>query len=81
MKEAVSALIALPLGAAWMLAGPVTYIINVVDTWTGSTPVLLKLLINLTLDAFLAAIWPVTWAIWLLTEVLGGESALSRVFG
>lgn len=63
------------------IAGPITYILNVVDTWQGNASAWLKIVINLTLDAVLAAIWPITWAIWIITEATGGESPLSSVLG
>ncbi|WP_442577899.1 hypothetical protein ACSBOB_20345 [Mesorhizobium sp. ASY16-5R] len=65
----------------WGLAGPITYIILVVDTWTGRSSVFVKLLLNLTLDAILAVIWPITWGIWLFQYFAGHDSPLSRVLG
>lgn len=62
-------------------AAPVTYILNVVDTWQGDSAVWVKLLINLTLDAFLAAIWPITWGLWTIMELTGNSTPLSRVLG
>lgn len=70
-----------PLGILFMIAGPVTYILNVVDTWQSSSSVIVKLLINLTLDAFLAFIWPITWVLWLFWEMAGRETPLSTVLG
>lgn len=79
--ESLKALIAAPLGLAFMLGGPVTYILLVVDTWQDGGSVLLNLLISLTLDIFLAAIWPITWLLWFLWEAMGWGSPLSRVLG
>ncbi|SMH36040.1 hypothetical protein [Mesorhizobium australicum] len=62
-------------------AAPVTYILNVVDTWQGDSAVWLKLLINLTMDAVLAAIWPITWILWIVMELTGSSTPLSRVLG
>jgi len=69
------------LGILYLIAGPVTYIICVVDTWSGSSTVVVKLLVNLTIDAFLAFIWPLTWIVWLLQEAFGGTSPIEVVFG
>lgn len=74
-------LLSAPLGVVFMLGGPITYIINVVDTWQGHSSVVVKLLINLTLDAFLAVIWPITWLLWILMHVTGNDTPLSRVLG
>ncbi len=77
MKELLTA----PLGIVFALGSPITFIINVVDTWQGQASVLGKLLISLTLDAFLAAIWPVTWLIWIVMHLMGHGTSLSRVLG
>lgn len=68
-------------GVAFALGGLITYIINVVDTWQGHNSVVVKLLLNLTLDAFLAFIWPVTWILWLVMYLAGNETSFSRVLG
>ncbi|AWC21812.1 hypothetical protein CO731_01265 [Aminobacter sp. MSH1] len=77
MKELLTA----PLGILFMLGGPITYILNVVDTWQGSASVVVKLLINLTLDAVLAFIWPITWVIWLIMYIAGSDPTPARVLG
>jgi hypothetical protein len=65
-----------------VLGTPITFIINVVHTWQGKASVPVKLLINLTLDAFLAAIWPITWCLWLVYELSGWQKTpLSTVLG
>jgi hypothetical protein len=69
------------LGILWVVAGPVTYIICVIDTWSERSSVFVKLLINLTLDAFLGAIWPITWAIWIVMQMAGSATPLKTVFG
>ena len=81
MWDSLKALAAAPFFIVYALAGPITYIINVVDTWQGRSSVFVKLLINLTLDAFLAIIWPITWLIWFVMWLAGSESSLTRVFG
>jgi hypothetical protein len=55
--------------------------LNIVDTWQGHASVVVKILINLTLDAVLAFIWPITWAIWLFKYMSGGETPLTTVLG
>lgn len=70
------------LGIVWMFAGPITFIINVVDTWSTNMSVLGKLAMNLTLDALLAAIWPVTWLIWIAKYASGSYATpLTTVLG
>lgn len=70
------------LGIIWMLAGPVTFIINVVDTWQSNMSVLGKLAMNLTLDAILAFLWPVTWLIWIGKYAMGSyDTPLTSVLG
>lgn len=77
MKELLSA----PLGILVMLGGPITYILNVVDTWQGSAGVVVKILINLTIDAALAFIWPITWVIWLIMYMADSDPTPARVLG
>lgn len=79
--EWLKAIAAAPIGTIWFLAGPVTYIVAVVDTWQGQSSVVVKILINLTLDAFLAMIWPITWVLWLVWELMDKGTPLSRVLG
>ena len=45
----------------WSLAGLITYVLEVVETWHGTAAVPIKLLINVTLDVICASIWPITW--------------------
>ncbi len=70
-----------PFAIAFSVAGPVTYIICIVDTWQGNLPVWAKLLFNLTFDAFLGLIWPITWLLWLGMYLMGTDSPASRVLG
>jgi len=79
--EILGRILAAPFGVIFMLGSPVTYIISVVDTWSTRAPVLFKILINLTIDAFLALIWPITWALWTLLHLMGRDTPLSTVFG
>lgn len=74
-------LLAAPFGIVFMLGGPITYILNIVDTWQSHASVVVKILLNLTLDAVLAFIWPITWAIWLFKYMTGGETPLTTVLG
>jgi hypothetical protein len=79
--EIVKGILGGSFGIVWMLAGPITYIICVVDTWSGRSEVWLKIVINLTLDAFLAFIWPITWMLWGVMYLAGAESPLTRALG
>lgn len=69
------------MGIVFMIAAPLTFILGVVDTWSSNSAVWVKILISLTLDAFLAAIWPVTWVIWFLMHAMGNSTPLSTVLG
>ncbi|WP_162683142.1 hypothetical protein [Rhodobacteraceae bacterium DSL-40] len=79
--EAIRGLFGGVFGLAFLFGGPITYIISVVETWSGTTSIFVKILISLTLDAFLAAIWPFTWAIWIVMHIFGGNTPLSTVLG
>lgn len=72
---------AAPIAILCIFATPITFVIGVVDTWQGRSSVLVKILISVTLDAFLAVIWPVTWLLWIGLELLGRSSPLSTVLG
>jgi hypothetical protein len=61
------------------LAAPVTYILLVVDTWGGSSSVVVKLLICLTVDALAAAVWPGTWIFWIVMHLMGHHTPLALV--
>ena len=71
--------VAIPAGLFWMFAGPITYILLVVETWQSQRGAMMKIVVNLTFDVVLAAVWPLTWIIWLFSELLGVGSPLSRV--
>lgn len=66
--------------ALFSVMGPATWIINLIDTWTSGASVLVKILLSLTIDAFLAMIWPITWLLWLGEALVGHESSLTRLF-
>lgn len=70
-----------PLGIAWSVAGPLTYVLAVVHTWTQASSIAWKLLMNLTMDAILASVWPVTWAFWTIKHLTGGDTPLRLLFG
>jgi hypothetical protein len=63
------------------LGAPATFIVGVLDTWSTGGPAWLNLLINLTIDMFLAAIWPITWGLWLAMHAVGQSTPLQTVFG
>jgi hypothetical protein len=69
--KAIQVALLMPAWIVWSLAGPVTYILCVVDTWHGHSSVLVKLLINITLDGICAVVWPVTWIFWLIQIAAG----------
>ena len=77
LKDLLSA----PVALVFMLGGPITYILNAIDTWQSNASVAVKLLMTLTLDVILAAIWPITWILWIVWEVSGSETPLSTVLG
>jgi hypothetical protein len=62
----------------WAL-GAATLVLNVVATWRSDSFVLVKLLTNVTADPFLAAWWPVTWAVWSVQLFLGYPTPLDVV--
>lgn len=65
----------------FLLGGPITFIIALIDTWRGSASAVVKVLISLTLDAFLAMIWPITWVLWLIMHAAGQATPIRTVFG
>ena len=70
-----------PAVILWMFAVPVgILILNVVETWRGSGSVPVKLLVSVTLDAFLAGILLITWALWGVQAWLGQQTPLDLVF-
>jgi hypothetical protein len=69
------------MAALWLFGGPITYAILLVDTWQRNVGVLPKIVISLSFDIALAAIWPITWLLWLGSELLGWGSPLSHVLG
>ncbi len=81
IKEGFTTALMIPVFILWSIAGPVTYILNVVDTWRGSASVMVKILINLTLDALLAAIWPITWFLCIIMHLNGKSTPLRILFG
>jgi hypothetical protein len=42
---------------------------------------MVKILINLTLDAILAFIWPITWVLWIIMYLAGDKTPLNTVLG
>ncbi len=70
----------LPGVMLWMLVGPLTFFLSVVETWQGSASFPVKVLVSLTLDAFLAGIWPMTWALWGIEALLGEQTPLDLIF-
>jgi hypothetical protein len=69
-----------PVGIVYGLAGPVTYILSVVDTWQTKMSVVWKLVFSLTLDAMNAAFWPITWVVWGLKHYNGYDTPLRLIF-
>jgi hypothetical protein len=52
-----------PVLILYSLAGPITYILSVLDTWDSRMSVFWKLFFNLTLDGIEAGLWPFTWTL------------------
>ncbi|MEC5322284.1 hypothetical protein [Aurantimonas sp. A3-2-R12] len=72
-------MLAAPFAIVMMIGGPLTFILGVVDTWQSGMSVFLKIVMSLTIDAFLAAIWPITWMIWIVMHLAGNDTPLSTV--
>ena len=79
--EQIKTVLLVPLLFTTYFAGPATYVICVVDTWQSGASVFVKFLVSFTLDAIMAALWPITWAIWIVIELAGGDSPISNVLG
>ena len=69
------------LAGVLLFGAPITYILAVVHTWNGTASVMVKLLICLTLDVFLAAIWPITWIFWIAFHLFGQNTPLRLLLG
>ena len=78
--QALKKLIGAGVGCLWMFAGPATYVLSIVDTWRGHEAGWIKLLISLSLDIFLSAIWPITWVFWGVHAWLGDPTPLRLLF-
>ena len=61
---------------AYPLIGLVTYIISAVDTWRSGGSAFINLLVNITLDAIMALMWPITWILWTFHHLIGRASPL-----
>ena len=66
---------------AYPAIGLITYIISVVDTWRSGGSALVNILVNVTLDAMMALIWPVTWTLWIFHHLIGRTSPLDWLVG
>ena len=80
MERIVEAL-TVPAGIVYLLAGPITFILSVVDTWQTKMSVVWKLVFNLTLDAMIGAFWPVAWIVWGIRHAIGHHTPLALLFG
>jgi len=80
VKETALATFFGTLVLVWSLAGPVTYILSVVDTWHSHASVVMKLVLSLTLDVFAASIWPGTWIAWAIWHFTGSHTPLDLLF-
>ncbi len=80
LKELIAGILGGAFGLAWVVAGPITFILGVVDTWQGSSSAIVKILVSLTLDTFLAAIWPITWLLWFVFRLGGSHTPLDLLF-
>ena len=79
--ERLTAYLSVPVGCVWMLAGPVTYVLEIVDTWQTNMSIVGKLVVCVTIDAILAGLWPVTWIIWIVQYFTGHHSPLNILLG
>jgi len=78
--ERLGQILIVPLGIIWSFAGPVTFILSILDTWQTKMSVVWKLLFNFTLDALAATLWPITWLIWGVRMYLGYHTPLGLIF-
>ena len=78
--EAIGASLMTALAITWSLAGPITFILAIVDTWHGHAAGWAKLLVSMTIDPFLAAFWPFTWLYWLVSSYNGNHTPMSLLF-
>lgn len=66
----------------WLAGIPVAFFIKVMDTWSSDLPLLGKVWTNLTIDVFIALLWPLVWPIWGIHYALGSPfTPLTTVFG
>jgi hypothetical protein len=79
--ERLGTILSVPLGIVWALAGPITWVLLVIDTWRWTSSVPVKLLVCVTLDGMLAALWPFTWVWWIIMYSLGHDTPLRVLFG
>jgi hypothetical protein len=68
MKQVRGGIIGVIFFATWFSATFVTYGVNIVNTWNGGGNLLIKIINSLTLDVFIATIWPYKWAYFLITH-------------
>jgi hypothetical protein len=73
--------IAVPFYIVFAFAAPFTFILLIISTWQSQAPLIVKLFLMLTVDAFLAAAGPFTWAIWAIELWLGRPTPVSVLFG
>jgi hypothetical protein len=79
--ERLLPILLMPFWIATSVAGPITYVLAVVDTWGGSHSVAVKLLVSLTVDVACAAVWPGTWAVWIVFNLMGLQTPIRLLVG
>ncbi len=77
LKGSIAAVMAL----IWVFAGPVTYVLLILETWRSTASPVVKIIISVTLDPVLSAFWPVTWGYWIWEWSRGEWSPISLFAG
>ena len=77
MTRIFSALAAL----TYALAVPFTWAVSIVDTWNSSWNVPMKIILSLSWDAFVGAVWPMAWTAWLLLHWAGVSTPMRAIAG
>lgn len=81
MTEIIKFITGGAMGVLFMFAAPITWVLAIIDTWGSNTSTFVKIIICVTLDAFLATIWPITWVIWTVMHLAGKSTPISTVLG
>jgi hypothetical protein len=66
-----------PLCFIWLLGGPMTYVLLVMDTWASSLSTPAKWFLILTWDVVATGIWPAIWLFWAASDAAGYHTPLT----